>query len=68
MVEVWDCRRKEKMVTRKVGGDYELKFIDPATGLDKYVIWFQLKHSDIQSIRKVEGTLEAFKKLLERQE
>jgi len=66
MVDIWDCRHKEKLVTKRVGGDYEMRFIDPVTGGTLFVCWFQMK--DGLHYKKIDMLMEEIKCQMKRQE
>jgi hypothetical protein len=67
MVEIFDCRRKEKLSTRRVGGDFEVRITNLENGrIDAY--WFQLKKPAKSSAERVEILFASIKKELERQE
>lgn len=68
MVKIFDCRKREILETKRVGGDYELRFIDAQTNQTLHVSWFQLKKPSNKSSREVELLFDSIKKHLERQE
>lgn len=67
MVEIWDCRRREKIVTRQRGGDYELAILDEK-GNVKMQCWFQMRGPYPRTFQRLEDLMKVFKWHLKRQE
>lgn len=66
-VEINDCRRKEKLITKRVGGDYEIAILDEKGVLqNKY--WFMLKDPYVKHFNKIEELMEEIKCQLKRNE
>jgi len=63
-----DCRRKEKMMIKRFGGDLVLKFIDLETNKVVYEIWFEMKGHKKENYSKLKSHFLQIKKLLARQE
>ena len=68
MTKIFDCRRKEILITRRVGGDFELSFVDSQTGAKMYVAWFEMKKPWMKSCRELEALFDKMKIHLEDQE
>lgn len=64
-IEIFDCRRKEKLVTRRVGGDFEISVVED--GKVKTSYWFQLKKPAPKFAKKIEGLMKEIQSCLERQ-
>jgi len=67
MVEIWDCRRKEKLVTRRISGDFEIAILDE-NGNVKTKYWFQMKKPYDKTASMLEDLFKVIKSYLERQE
>ena len=66
-VRIWDCRRKEYLQFRRIGGDFEIAVFDSSGNL-KTQYWFEMKKPANETYRKLENLVREFYKLLERQE
>lgn len=67
MSVIWDCRRKERFVTSRKGGDYELAVLDKdGNVIAKY--WFKMKKPNKKIAERLDRKFEEIKSLLERQD
>lgn len=67
MVEIWDCRRKERILTQRIGGDYEIAILDEK-GVLKTRYWFEMKEPYGKSFKQIEKLMEEVKCQMKRQE
>jgi len=66
MVEIYDCRQREKIVTKRVGGDFELAVYDDKGNLiTKY--WLEMKRPYKKTFEELEKLMEEFKWHLKKQ-
>lgn len=64
---VYDCRKKEKMLIKRKGGDLAIIFIDLKKG-KVFETWFEIKKPAKETYEKIKAHFEAIKNLLERQD
>ena len=63
---IWDCRRKEKLITKRVGGDFEIRLVDCNGQIN--ICWFEMKPPYKTHFKKLEALMEDFKCQMKRQE
>jgi len=67
LLEIFDCRRKERLFISKKGGDLEIR-VEDLEGKVLYVGWFQMKQPWMRTYREIEAWFTVLKSKLERQE
>ena len=68
MVKIYDCRKKEVLMVRRVGGDIEVKVLDISTDRIVYDGWYEVKNHSKRNAEKILSLFEAMKNLMEKQE
>jgi hypothetical protein len=67
MIEIWDCRRKERLVLQRIGGDFEIAVLDEK-GILKTKYWFEMKEPQKKNYQKIEDLFKQIQSLCQRQD
>jgi hypothetical protein len=65
---IWDCRKKDIMAIKRVGGDVEIAFFTIGSETSIFKEWFEMKKPYKKNYEKIVKLFNELQTLLERQE